>query len=140
MPSIFESNNAALTSAELTVEDIMSSVRKNEECGEENELGDDADSPPADQGDKPVSSAEGPSTKLGKRKGNLPDDVPVELRRSRSQEGEDAGALIGTSETRKRKPEVLFTDIDCTVEEEVVRELGGTVAAMASDCTHLITD
>ncbi|KAK8782678.1 hypothetical protein V5799_015981 [Amblyomma americanum] len=116
MPSIFESNNAALTSAELTVEDIMSSTKE-------------------------TNLSLGPSTKLGKRKGNLPDDVPVELRRSRSQEGEDAGALIGTSETRKRKPEVLFTDIDCTVEEEqVVRELGGAVAAMASDCTHLITD
>ncbi|KAK8763349.1 hypothetical protein V5799_034045 [Amblyomma americanum] len=38
------------------------------------------------------------------------------------------------------KPEVLFTGIDCTEEEQVVRELGGAVATTASDCTHLVTD
>ncbi|KAK8787250.1 hypothetical protein V5799_022972 [Amblyomma americanum] len=85
---------------------------------------------------------EGPPTKRGKRKGSLPEVVPMKPRRSISQEGEDAGASsTGTPKTLKRKPKVLFTGIDCTDEEEqVVRDLGGVVATAVSACTHLVTD
>ncbi|KAH7974917.1 hypothetical protein HPB49_021446 [Dermacentor silvarum] len=79
--------------------------------------------------------------KRGKRKADAPEVKPEVPRKARSRRDEQADSSLAPKKAVKVKPKVLFTGIDSTsTEEQVVRDLGGTIATNVSTCTHLVTD
>ncbi|XP_049513864.1 mediator of DNA damage checkpoint protein 1 [Dermacentor silvarum] len=78
--------------------------------------------------------------KRGKRKADAPEVKPEVPRKARSRRDEQADSSLAPKKAVKVKPKVLFTGIDSTSTEEVVRDLGGTIATNVSTCTHLVTD
>ncbi|XP_065303541.1 mediator of DNA damage checkpoint protein 1-like isoform X2 [Dermacentor albipictus] len=76
----------------------------------------------------------------GKRKADVPVVKPEVPRKAKSRRDEQADSSLAPKKVTKVKPKVLFTGIDSTSAEEVVRDLGGAIATNASMCTHLVTD
>ncbi|XP_075525192.1 uncharacterized protein LOC142557326 isoform X2 [Dermacentor variabilis] len=76
----------------------------------------------------------------GKRKADVPVVKPEVPRKAKSRRDEQADSSLAPKKVAKGKPKVLFTGIDSTSAEEVVRDLGGAIATNASVCTHLVTD
>ncbi|KAK8787246.1 hypothetical protein V5799_022975 [Amblyomma americanum] len=71
---------------------------------------------------------------------SLPGVIPMEPRRSSRFQQNVCASPRRIAQTLECRPKVLFTGIDCTNEQKVVKELGGAVVTTASACTHLVTD
>lgn len=95
---------------------------------------------PAAKNIKQEASKEAP--KRGKRKAALAEDVALGTPPKVKAEPAERDVLSPPSAKKalKRKPKILFTGIECTNEEEIVKRLGGAIATTASTCTHLVTD
>ncbi|XP_070386114.1 mediator of DNA damage checkpoint protein 1-like isoform X2 [Dermacentor albipictus] len=76
----------------------------------------------------------------GKRKADVPVVKPEVPQKAKSRRDEQTDSSLAPKKVAKVKPKVLFTGIDSTSAEEVVRDLGGAIATNPSMCTHLVTD
>lgn len=77
----------------------------------------------------------------GKRKADLSESEPQVSQKATSRQDEQVDSLPTPKKATKVKPKILFTGIeDTTKEQQVVRDLGGTIATSAPVCTHLVVD
>ncbi|XP_077548945.1 mediator of DNA damage checkpoint protein 1-like [Haemaphysalis longicornis] len=81
-------------------------------------------------------------TRSSKRKAGSAEEV-VDPRTPPVTDRADQGAAATSpprSKASKRQPSILFTGIVCPEEEEIVKQLGGSLAPSPERCTHLVTD
>lgn len=81
-------------------------------------------------------------TRSSKRKAGSAEEV-VDPRTPTVTDRADQGAAATSpprSKASKRQPSILFTGIVCPEEEEIVKQLGGSLAPSPERCTHLVTD